>query len=128
MSESAGWSLGVVASCTPLRRVVADTAIEQAQLQRQGDEALLGAVMQVALEPPALGVAGRDDALPRRPQLGSCPQRPGPQVLVLERDSRRGADRLDEIGVVVERGVVYERGDFLPLSLDERGGPSGRWA
>ena len=35
---------------------------EEAELDREGDELLLGAVVQVALEPPALGVAGADDA------------------------------------------------------------------
>ena len=48
------------------RRVVADAALEQPQLQRDRDEPLLRAVVQVALEPPALGVAGRDDPLARR--------------------------------------------------------------
>ena len=35
----------------------------QRQLHRDGDEALLGAVVEVALAGAALGVAGLDDAL-----------------------------------------------------------------
>ena len=42
-----------------------EPASTQAQAQRQRDEALLGAVVEVALEAAALGVAGLDDARPR---------------------------------------------------------------
>ena len=38
---------------------------EEPELDRERDEPLLGAVVQVALEPPALGVAGADDARAR---------------------------------------------------------------
>ena len=98
-----------------------DAALEQAQLQRQGDQALLGAVVQVALQAPALGVARRDDALARGLHLGEPGLRLGVQALVLERDARRGADGLDQLGVVVERGVVDERGELGAVALD-RGG------
>ena len=47
------------------RRVVAHAALQEAQLQRERDEPLLRSVVQVALQAPALGVAGRDDALAR---------------------------------------------------------------
>ena len=64
---------------------------EEPQLQRDRDQALLRAVVQVALEPPALGVAGRDDPLARGLQLGQPRLRLGLQVLVLERDRGRRA-------------------------------------
>ena len=96
------------------RRVARMRPCEQPQLQRQRDEPLLGAVVQVALEPAALGVAGRDDALARRLQLGEPRLGLGVQALVLERDRRRGADRLDQLGVVVERRVVDERRHSRP--------------
>ena len=89
------------------------------------DEPLLRAVVQVALEPPALGVAGRDDPLARRLQLGEPRLGLRVQALVLERDRRRGADRLDQLGVVVERGVVDERGDLAAVALDRRAGAVG---
>ena len=44
-------------------------ALDQPQVERERDEPLLRAVVQVALEPPALGVAGLDDARARRRQL-----------------------------------------------------------
>ena len=72
------------------RRVLADVPLEEAQLHGEGDEALLGAVVEVALEALALGVAGRDEALARRPQLLEPRLRLGVQVLVLERDAGGG--------------------------------------
>ena len=96
--------------------------LQQPQLERERDEPLLGAVVEVALEPPALGVARRDDPLARGLQLGEPRRRLGVQARVLERDRRRGGDRLDELGVVVERGVVDERGDLAPVALDGRDG------
>ena len=44
------------------RRVVAQGFLGHAQVQGEGDEALLGAVVEVALESPPLGVGGVDDA------------------------------------------------------------------
>ena len=43
-------------------RVVLDRVAGEAELHGQRDEVLLGAVVQVALELAALGVAGGDDA------------------------------------------------------------------
>ena len=57
------------------------------QLQGEGDEPLLGAVVEVALEPPALGVARFDV----RARLRSLAARRLPQSLVLERERGRGA-------------------------------------
>jgi hypothetical protein len=70
------------------------------------DQALLGAVVQVALDAPAFGVAGRDDAFPRAFDLGEAPPRLAVQVLVLQGDRRRRGDRVDQFGVVVNRPVV----------------------
>ena len=39
-------------------RVVAQPVLQQPQLERDRDEPLLGAVVEVALQPPALRVAG----------------------------------------------------------------------
>ena len=45
------------------RRVAADVGLDQPELHGQRDQPLLSAVVQVALEPPPLGVAGRHDPL-----------------------------------------------------------------
>ena len=44
-------------------RLGAYASLDHAQLQRQGDEPLLRSVVEVALEPPPLRVAGGDDPL-----------------------------------------------------------------
>ena len=77
-------------------------ALSELELQRERDEALLGAVVEVALEPASLGVARRHQPLARGAQL----REPGlglrVQVRVLERDRGCGADRLDQLRVLVE--------------------------
>jgi hypothetical protein len=80
------------------RGVAPDAGLDQLELEREGDEPLLGAVVQVGLEPAPLGVARRDEALPRRPQLGQPRLGLRAQGSVLERDPRRRADRLDQLG------------------------------
>ena len=103
--------------------VVADAVLQQPELQRDPDEALLRAVVQVALEPPPLRVAGRDDPLARGLQLDHPGLRLGVQVLVLERDRGRRGDGLHELRVVVERRVVDQRRDALAVAVDGRDRP-----
>ena len=95
--------------------IAADVRADHPQLQRERDEPLLRAVVQVALEPAALGVAGRDDALARRLHLGEPGLGLREQTLVLQRHRRRGADRLDHLRVVVERRVVDDRRHLAAL-------------
>ena len=124
-SECASSSLAAAASCSAWAgsRRMSERIIRSCSDER--DEPLLGAVVQVALEPAALGVAGRDDALARRLHLGEPSLRLRQQALVLERHRRRGADRLDHLRVVVERRVVDERRHLAALVLDRRAGPVG---
>ena len=42
--------------------VLSETRLDETQLDGQGDESLLGAVVQIALEPSAFGVACLDDS------------------------------------------------------------------
>ena len=97
---------------------------EEPQLQRDRDEPLLRAVVQVALEPPALGVAGRRRCARARPaarrggRCGSACRRSFSSAI-----AGRGGDGLDELRVVVERGVVDERGDLAPVALDRHDAP-----
>jgi hypothetical protein len=66
-----------------------------AEVDAQRDETLLGAVVQVALDAPPLGVAGGDDARPRVAQLAL-------EVAVLDREDRRRRRRPHELGVLGE--------------------------
>ena len=84
------------------------------------DEPLLGAVVEVALELAAGGVAGLDDAGARGAQVAQAGAQVGLQALVLERDPGRGGDGADELRLVLERGVVDHRGDRRAAALDER--------
>ena len=92
---------------------------QESQREREPDEALLGAVVEIALEPAALGVARLDDAGPRRAQILELSPRLGLQALVLEREARRRRDLLDELGVVEEVGSVEDHRDG-PALADER--------
>ena len=73
-----------------------DLGPHEPELDAERDEALLRAVVQVALEPPALGVARCDDALPRGPQLAEPLLGLGVELLVLDGDGGRGAHRVDD--------------------------------
>ena len=102
------------------RRVGADAALDHPQLKGDGDEPLLRAVVEVALQPPPLRVAGGDDALARGAQLREPVLGLGLQPRVVERDRGRGGDGLDELGIVVERRVVDEHPELAAVALDRR--------
>ena len=82
----------------------AELRAQQSQREREHDEPLLGAVVEVALEPPPLGVAGLDDARPRRAQLLEPRARLRLQPLVVEREPGGGADLLEQTGIVEQLG------------------------
>ena len=62
--------------------------------------------MEVALEPPAFGVAGLDGAGPRGAQLLELGARMRLQPLVVEREAGGRADLLEQPGVVEQIGAV----------------------
>ena len=89
---------------------------------RQRDQPLLGAVMEVALEPAARRVARLDQPGARgrrapRPRLELRLQ-----AFALERDVGGGGDELEQLRLVGERRVVDQRGDVLPALVDRRRG------
>ena len=60
----------------------------------------------------------------REPSSSSTPgPQLGVQLAVLERHPGRRADRREQLGLVVERRVVQQRGDRLPVPLDHGGPP-----
>src|SRR5262249_13803463 len=99
-----------------------DLRAQHPQLEREADELLLRAVVQVALDPPARGVARLDDALAAAAQLLHARREVGLQALVVDRQRGRRAGRLDELGRGVQRRVVHDRGDAAAVALDRRPG------
>ena len=76
------------------RRVGLEALARELQLDHQRHEPLLRAVVQVAPEPPALGVARLDEPRARRPQRLQPRAQLDLQARVLDRQ-RRGGGRLD---------------------------------
>ena len=107
------------------RRVVADVALQEAQLQRDRDEPLLGAVVQVALEPPPLRVARRDDALARCLQLDDPRAQLGLEALRSSATLAAAETTSSSSRLMRQRRVVHERRDVLPIVLDVRHRASG---
>jgi hypothetical protein len=94
-----------------LVRGTPELGVGDAEGQREVHQPLLGAVVQVALDPAAFGVpelhdagAGGADLLELRTDLGL-------QALVLDGHARRRRHRADRRGVVVGGGVVEQGGD-----------------
>ena len=104
-----------------IARVGRERALCEGERQRERHEPLLRAVVEVALEPPTLGVGGLDEPRPGRAQLLEARAQLRLQALVLEREPGGGDDPVDELGMVAQRRVVDERRDRKPGALDGRG-------
>ena len=92
------------------------------ELERERDQPLLGAVVEVALEPLALLLAGLDHARARALELLQLRLELDLQAPVLERDPRRRADRLQQLRLLVERGVVDEGRQMSAVAVDQGDG------
>ena len=108
--------------------VARELRLQQRQLERHGDEPLLRAVVEVALEALALAVAGLDDAGPRAAQLLQARAQLDLQARVLERDRRPRRRRRAARGSSSSDGSCSERGDGLALALDHGQRHAGRRA
>ena len=100
---------------------IVEARLEQVQVQREPDELLLGAVVQVALQAPARGVARLDDAQPRDPQLLDARAEVRLEALVVDGKPGRRGGGVHELGPRVHRRVVDDRGHRLAVALN--GGP-----
>ena len=103
--------------------VVAQLLLEHAQLEREGDQPLLRAVVQVALQPLPLPLPGLDHTCARALQLLEMRLLLGLQAPVLQRDAGRRADRSEQLGLVLQRAVVHKRRDVRTVAIDQRRRP-----
>ncbi|HVM55182.1 MAG TPA: hypothetical protein VM262_18500 [Acidimicrobiales bacterium] len=99
-------------------RVPCDLAAGQAEHQGQSDQALLGAVVEVALHPPKLPVTCVDDSGPRCVDLGELRVELGLESLIVDRQRRRLGDSLEPLGVIQQGAIVDQAGDRLPATGD----------
>ena len=96
----------------PRRRPLGRALLGHAQRQRERHEALLGAVVEVALDAAALGVGGLDDARARVPQVGHLGgQLPGrcSSPAAPPRSSRRGGRARSSAGMPEQQHQRAER-------------------
>ena len=100
-----------------------EAPLGRTELERERDETLLGAVVDVALDAAALLVAGRHDPPARLLHLDELRAHLGVQPSVLEREARGGGGRREELRLLVERRVVDDHGDSLAFAGDLRGRP-----
>ena len=102
------------------RRRAPTSRAQEPQREREHHEPLLRAVVEVALEPPALGVAGLDGPRPRRAQLLEPRPRLRLQALVVEREPGRRAHVLEQPRIVEQLGAVDDDGDRPPAAHERR--------
>ena len=98
--------------------LVLEPGTQQPEVERERDELLLGAVVQVALDLAAGVVGGLDDPAARVAELLQPRAQVGLQPLVVDRQRRGRSGGVDELGRGVELRVVHDRGDAVALALD----------
>ena len=101
----------------------AEPALGRAQVERERDEPLLGAVVDVPLDPAPLLVPRGDDAPARLLHLHELRAHLRVQARVLEREPSRRRGGLEELRLVVERAVVDDHRDPLAAVRDLRDRP-----
>ena len=108
------------------RRV--DVAAEELEPHAEREEPLLGAVVQIALEPPPLLVAGADDPGPRLSQLVELCSELGLEPLILERESCRGPAASSSAGWSTRSWSWTTTASRSPMYVACRPSPGGRWS
>ncbi len=88
-------------------------------MEGEGDEPLLGAVVEVAFESPSFCDACFDDPCSRVFGLLELGAQFGKESLVLERESSCARHAVEQCGVLAKRCVVHERSDFAAVTLEE---------
>ena len=92
--------------------------------QPEPEQCLLRAVVEVALDPAALGVGRRHEPRARLPHLEQSRAQLGLQARVLQREPRRRGHRLEQLGVLEQRRVVDQGGERLVVVVQYRDAPA----
>ena len=108
---------------SPASEPVADLRAGDAEGQREVHQALLGAVVEVALDAAALGVAERNDPGAGGADLLELGADLGLEALVLDGHAGGRRDGADQPGVVVQGAVVEHGGDGIPVVAQDGDGP-----
>src|SRR3954454_1963739 len=99
--------------------IAGDLLLEQAELERERDQPLLGTVVQVALQSLPLPLSRLDHASARSLQLLQMRLLFGLQACILERNASCRRYRAQQLGLVVEGRIVDECGDVLSVLVDQ---------
>ena len=102
------------------RRIVVQGFLGHPEVEGEGDEALLGAVVQVPFEASPLGDACFDDAGARVPDLVELGPQLHEEALVLECEPGCAGDGVEQCRVLAQRRVVDERRDLAAVALEDR--------
>ena len=116
------------------QRAARQRALDPAQHDAERDEPLLRAVVQVALDPPPLGVPGLGDPRARGLDLGELQPQLDAQPRELDRDRGRVDHRAQQVGPLGELRVVQEhrrargrRARSTARARPSSGSASSRW-
>ena len=93
--------------------------------QRQRDESLLGAVVQIALDSAPLGVPGGHDPGPGCADVLELGADLGLEPLVVERQARRRRHGSQEFRLLHQRRIVDQQRDGVAVPLEPRHGAGG---
>src|SRR5215212_11107225 len=99
--------------------VVTQAFLEQAEIEREGDQPLLGAVVKVALQALPFALAGLDHAGARTSELDEARSELCVQPPVLESNRGSRAHRCEQLRLVVQGRVMDERRHMDAVSVDE---------
>src|SRR5215211_6828729 len=100
-------------------RRIFGTVADQPEFDPDADETLLHAVVEVALELLSFAFGDPDESRARVLKLEERVVPARVELRVLRREQRGRAGRLDELGIIVELGVVEDRDVGTTLALHE---------
>ena len=89
-------------------------------MKREGDESLLRTVVEVAFQSASFRDPCFDDSCSRVFGFLELRAQFGKESLVLEREAGCARDPFEQCGVLAQRCIVHQRGDFAALPLEER--------